>query len=138
MCVCVCADVPDPIDLGMLRSTVMNLLQIVLTWRRPDSNNADIRSYTLSYCHQLGGNTCFPPITLLAYSSELMTGTRGTDSENDISYVLLHGADLNTYINVTIVANNRVGMGTSINGPAVVPVATTGIVCVYVCVYLWG
>ncbi len=134
MCVCVCADVPDPIDLGMLRSTVMNLLQIVLTWRRPDSNNADIRSYTLSYCHQLGGNTCIPPVTLLANSSQLTAGTRGTDSENNISYVLPHVADLNTNINVTIVANNRVGMGTSINGPAAVPVATTGIVCVCVCV----
>ena len=65
-----------------------------------------------------------------------MTGTRGTDSENDISYVLLHGADLNTNINVTIVANNRLGMGTSINGPAIVPVATIGMLLLFfVCLF---
>ena len=62
-----------------------------------------------------------------------MTGTRGTDSENDISYILLHGADLNTTTNVTIAAINRVGMGTSSNGPAIVPVATTGMF--FVCLF---
>jgi len=68
-------DVPDPVDQTLVQQNVVDLLRVRLTWLPPRKNNADITSYTVSYCHQLTYNSdCLPVFEL----SVLPNNTVGT------------------------------------------------------------
>ena len=115
---------------------MVDLLRVRLTWPVPGDNNAKITAYTIKYCHILNPTMCVAsePRTLPANDTDVLTTNQGT-----VSYVLQHGASLDTRIRVTITATNSVGEGGTLNGPSDVPVATTGkcvCVCTCLCMYV--
>ena len=107
-----------------MTSEVVDLLRVRITWPIPKYN---ITEYRIEYCTV--SSSC-NTITVSADSNQLLQPSVGF-----VSYVLEHGASLNTSIDVTLSANNDNGAGSTGNGPVSIPVATYG---EWACLFMLG
>lgn len=96
------------INHSLVTADLMNLLETRLTWPIPESNNANISTYNITFCVTVSetDSACVPDSEMTA----ILEASDVEDRVSDMASATIQ-VSLNARIRVTIIAVNMIGMG---------------------------